>query len=204
MVTYCTATQVANFLQISAFDGSSTPSLTQVEDIIERKEDKIDDRTGHSWRERTVTDEYLRPSTVNRLGTGIRFKLKHRKIRAITKLERWDGSQWYDYVASGTEGRNADYWTNKTDGVVFINGVFSVFDEGVRATYTYGETTVNADIEEACVLFTAIDVLGMYDQQVNFVEDGGTINQPKSDKIQKWEDRANSILSDKAEIVMIG
>ena len=55
-VTYCAVTDIELRLRTS-FDGSTTPTETQVEDIINKSEDFIDKYTNHAWRTTTVTDE---------------------------------------------------------------------------------------------------------------------------------------------------
>ena len=201
MVTYTTSDKVAELLQVELFDTNSTPTKAQVERIIERKEGFIETRTTHAWKEVTVPKpEYVNPSTAYISGVGMKFNLNHRSIQGVTKIERWDGSEWYDFVASGTEGRNADYWVNETDGYVYLN-TRTVFPDGVRITYSYGETTVAPDIEDATTMLAAADVLTKYDGLVNFVEDGGTNTMSKDDKVTKWREEAKSIIDEHNEFV---
>ena len=60
MVAYCTANQVAAFLQVADFSGSTTPTTADVESFIEMAEERVDQLTDHAWatsRAKTVTEE---------------------------------------------------------------------------------------------------------------------------------------------------
>jgi hypothetical protein len=186
MVTYTTATKVANLLQIS-IGTTTTPTTSQVESIILRQEDYIDYRSNHSWRTTSVGTEYINPQTNYRLGSGVRFKLKHRKIKSITLLEIYDGSNWVDYVATKVEGRNNNYWINYTEGVVYILDRVSFFPDGVRASYTYGDE-INYMVEDIATKLSAIDVINTYDKMLNFPDDGSTTRPTHAQRIQSWND----------------
>ena len=46
---YCTASQVAEFLQVANFSGSTTPTSTVVESFIEMSQERINQLTDHAW-----------------------------------------------------------------------------------------------------------------------------------------------------------
>lgn len=203
-VVYTTSDKVAELLQLNVFDGSSTPTKVQVETIINRKEDFIDARSGHAWRIKTITKEYLTPATRYKLGTGIRFKLRHRNITTLAsgtdKLEVWDGTNWVDWVATRTQGRGNDFWANETEGAVYLN-TRQIFEDSVRATYRYGESSVSGVVEEIATKLAAIDVLTMYDPLTNFTEDGGTVNMSKEQKVNQWKEDVKNQMSEILEFV---
>ena len=47
--TYCSVGDVSDFLRVP-LTATTTPSSTQVEKIINRKEEELDRRIGHAWR----------------------------------------------------------------------------------------------------------------------------------------------------------
>jgi len=208
MVTYCTAAQVASFLQKKGgFSATTTPTTTDVEDLIERNEDYIDEETGHAWREKTVTDEYVdRPVPVP--GLGMRFTLRNRSVKTITtgsgdKIEVFDGNSFEDYAATKTEGRasTADYFVDKELGQVYIKDrIGAWYPKGFRATYRYGEATVARDIEKACILLTAADIITMNDRQGRFPDDGPSNKMSFDLRYQKWKDQAEDILASRKEL----
>ena len=208
MVTYCTAAQVASFLQKKGgFSATTTPTTTDVEDLIERNEDFIDEETGHSWREKTVTDEYVDRS-VPVCGLGMRFTLRNRSIKTITtgsgdKIEIFDGSSFEDYAATKTEGRasTADYFVDTELGQVYIKDrIGPWYPKGFRATYRYGETTVTRDIEKACILLTAADILTMNDRQGRFADDGPSNRLSHDRRHEMWKEEAMKILAGRKEL----
>lgn len=210
MATYCSAQDVADFLGVTTFSSSTTPTKTQVESFIEMNEDYIDNETMHTWREKTVTDEYhhIDKLTYNRR-EGIVIWLNHRKIRTFSssdgdKLEVWDGSDWTDYLTDKTEGRNNDFWVDYNDGVIFLNTILSsylprYFD--LRVTYRFGETSVKGDIKKACILLTARDVLMQDDRSILLPE--GTSNISLLNKAEQWKIKADEIIFSNKEIKLL-
>jgi len=53
---YASVEDVSDFLRIP-IDATTVPNTTQITKLIDRAQDKIDRRTGHAWRLRTVTQE---------------------------------------------------------------------------------------------------------------------------------------------------
>lgn len=201
VATYTTVDKVGNALGFndSFFDGSSTPTSTVITNFIERAEDRIDNRTGHAWRTKSVTTEYVRPTSIYRYGTGIRFDLKHRSITQVSSgtdlIEIWDGSNWVDWVATKTEGRSDDYWIDYRNGVVYINTYRRIFPHGLRVTYRYGESSVPGGIEEATTLMAATFILNSPEfATVLFTDDGGSTTLNHSQRLENWKKEITATL----------
>ncbi len=160
-ITYTTVAKVAQILGFAStyFNATSNPSSTIVESYIDAAESKLDDETGHSWRAAVVVKEYLRPTSVHSYGSGVGFKLLHRKIRSIQALEVWDGSTWLDWKTAKTEGRASDWWYDEEHGFVYLMTCSRLYPRGVRVSYTYGDTTVKSSISLAATILAAILVL---------------------------------------------
>mgnify|MGYP001603298505 CR=1 FL=1 len=207
-VTYTTHANVSNFLSLSAFSSSTTPTDTVVEGYINEMEDYIDRRCRHAWRTTTITDEYHHLENQYEYGTGIPVFLRHRTVKAMTsgtdKIEAFDGSSWVDWVANKTENRSTgDYWINYTDGIIYFKTLFfRIRADMIRVTYRYGETTVPKDIQHACTLLTAIKILQGEDRSVLLPE--GTSNISYSDKIQRWKKEAEDIIDRYVEFIVAG
>ena len=206
-VYYTTASKVAALLQVDAFDLNSTPTITQVEEIINRKEDEIDYFTNHSWREKTVTEELHTIEFRYNWLTGRPVYLNHRKVKTFDsnsgdKLEVWDGSNWVDWLTTYTEGRGNDFWVDYEQGIIYIK---SMLIKGIpiemRVTYRYGETTVPGDIEDACTKMVAIDLLTSDDRSVLLPE--GTSNIPLGNKQTIWRNDINRILTRRQEFIIV-
>ena len=218
-VTYCTSADVFVFLQLGAssdsnftgktdFDANTNPTQNTVENWIAESEDYIDQETMHAWRAVTVTKEQHHLEAPHyQLRDGSEIKLLHRNIRTLTSgtdlLEVWDGTQYLDYLANKTEGRNNDYWVNEQDGFIFVKTypAYTPRTFGVRVTYRFGDTSIPRDIKRACVLLTAIQLLSSEDRSVLLPE--GTSNIPYQSKSEKWQERADEIIAKRREIVLI-
>lgn len=195
-ITYTTVNKVANKLGFpdGYFNGSSTPTTTVIENMIDEVESRIDDETGHSWRATTVTKEYVSPSSVYLYGTGIKFKLQHRTIRSITALEVWDGTAWVDWKATKTEGRNDDYWYDDVNGFVYLVNLRRILPHSVRVTYVYGESTVKASITQLATLMAALAVLNMPEfSVVSFTQSGDARPSWESTK-STWQKEIDRII----------
>jgi|TARA_R110002012_G_scaffold322062_2_gene554403 hypothetical protein len=161
--TYCSVEDVADFLRIP-ISATTTPNKTQVEKIINRKEEELDRRIGHTFgRTKQVAKEIHDLPLLYTYGWGTPVFLKHRECQdfdtsAGDKIEVWQGadssytdvlqdSQWWDF--------------EPVYGRLFFRGyIFTILRKNrVRVTYRYGSATVPLDIEDSCVKLTAIDIL---------------------------------------------
>lgn len=219
MVNYVTSAQVFAFLQLgnnsdfegkNDFDINTIPTKLQVEEFIEENEDFINQETMHSWKEITVTNEVHHLEIPHyQFRDGSEIYLLHRKIKTLDsnsgdKLEVWNGSEYEDYLTTKQEGRNRDYWVNEELGVIFIKSYPFYLPRtlGVRVTYRFGETTVKKDIQQACKLLTARDILESDDRSV-LLPEGTDNSNTNGAKIRRWEIRANQIISNNREIPVI-
>lgn len=203
---YCTAEDVANFLQVSAFDESSTPTETQVKALIVDNEDWIDTETMHSWKTKTVTKEYHHLDLESRFHYNeVQIHLRNRSIKTFDsgeddKLEVWNGSSWEDYLTSKTEGRASDFWVNYEDGIIFLKTSKKFREFSVRVTYRFGDT-IKRDIKKACIYLTAIDILNS-DDRTNLLPEG-TQNVSYDTKINKWQEKADKIIASNKEFKVL-
>tara|TARA_Y100000590_G_scaffold68163_3_gene74224 strand:+ start:4283 stop:4906 length:624 start_codon:yes stop_codon:yes gene_type:complete len=162
-VTYCTVEDVADFLRIP-ITATTTPNKTQVEKIINRKEEELDRRIGHTFgRTKQVAKEIHDLPLLYTYGWGTPVFLKHRECQdfdssAGDKIEVWQGadssytdvlqdSQWWDF--------------EPVYGRLFFRGyIFTILRKNrVRVTYRYGSATVPLDVADACIKLVAIDIL---------------------------------------------
>ena len=217
--SYCTSLEIAEFLQVNDgadFSTSTKPKKTTVEAAINRVEDIIDGIIQHSWRAISITNEYhdyLIPSFAHRRPFGwVRGRqpdrgiyLKHRAIRSFVsgtnKIEIWTGSTWVDLALDANgyiEGRSDDFWIDYEGGVIyFIDETPAIGKKTCRITYDYGETSVDGDIKEICILLTAITLLSSEDRSVFVVE--GMDNLGLDSKATSWKEQADKLLERRKE-----
>jgi len=201
MATYTTVDNVAEQLGFPAgyFTTTTTPTTAAVEKFITRSEDRIDSRTGHAWREKTVNNEYTRASSLRRYEMGMRFNLIHRSIRTISKLEIWENGGWNDWVANKTEGRDEDYWLDYKHGAVFLLNIHRVAPHGVRVTYTYGETTVSGGIEDCATMMAAMKILNSPEFRVALFTQAGETKMNWDSEKDHWKLEIESVLGNNQE-----
>ena len=220
MPNYCTSSQVASFLQVPSFSGSTTPSGGHVDDFIDMAEGRIEELTNHAWstaKARTVTDERARVQTVrsNAINVRGRIQLAHYPILPLAggsgdTLKVWEGSAYVDYVASKTMGSSVtdvngkDFWVDTERGIIYIenyatHNMLNSSPQGVDAyvKYRYGDTTTPQDIKLATIYFTASTIAANDDLNLMQEADDSMDNATKS---QKFEDMAMKILTDNGRL----
>jgi len=219
-VTYATAAEVASLIRSCDFTACTTPTLLQVEDIINRKEDIIDQRTGHAYgRTKTITNEYHCLPLVYTYGWGTPIFLGHRDIRvkldmcaccAVTlqfcstagdKLELWQGSGGAQTFTDITD--NSCYQIIGDRGEMFIRGtLFTILrDNRLRITYRYGSTSVPNDIKDATIKMTALDLInGSFRMDIiPMGADGAKI----MDTSARWRDDIDRVVRNREEVFVL-
>jgi hypothetical protein len=126
---------------------SPTENEGQIEKAIDAATSYIEKRAGRVFEDNSPSPvdavEILDGKDTNRLYTH------NAPINAVSKLEYWDGTQWVEYDSTSypysfKSGSNIIYFT---DGHTFYAGW-----QNIRATFTYGYTTVPEDLKLACYL----------------------------------------------------
>ena len=204
-VTYCTVEDVADFLRIP-ITATTTPNKTQVEKIINRKEEELDRRIGHTFgREKTITKEIHDLPLLYTFGWGTPLWLQHRNCKPLNsssgdKIEIWQGaSSAYDDILNDTEW----YEFDEVYGRLYLRGfLFSIMRKNrVRVTYRYGDTTVPNDVEDACVKLTAIELLTTSLRMDQIPIGSNQLNIDQS--IKYWKDSIEECVLNRREVFLI-
>ncbi len=220
-VVYTTACDVAALIRSCPFTACTTPTLLQVEEIINRTEDVIDQRTGHTYgRTKQVIREYHDLSLLYTYGWGTPLYLQHREVRekldmcdccaptAIFCSTAGDKIELYQQGASATNNfsdiTNAGgYQVIGERGEVYLRGqLFTILrDNRVRITYRYGSATVPNDIKDAATKRTAVDLLtGSFRMDIIPMGADGT---KVVDAVGKWRDDIDKIVRNREEVFVI-
>jgi len=204
-VTYCTVDDIADFLRIP-ITATTTPNKTQVEKLINRNEEKLDRRIGHTFgREKTVTTEIHDLPLLYTFGWGTPIWLQHRNCKDLSsssgdKIEIWQGaSSAYDDILNDEEF----YEFDPVYGRLYLRGfLFSIMRKNrVRVTYRYGDATVPDDIEDACIKLSAIDLINT-SLRMDQIPFGGTqINVENSMKM--WLEDVEDCILNRREVFVI-
>lgn len=192
---YCSTDDVAQILQYNrpnGFTTSTTPSSVDVREYIYNAMEEIDQTTGHAWRERKLTDyEYHNIDNYHLRATGIPIHLNHRNIKQFDSskgdvIEIWNGAEWEDFLSTGEEGRNKDYWVDYELGTLYLRTwLWLERPVGIRVKYRYGETYVPSDIKKACAELTAVQILYGEDRSVLLPEGSSNIDYDSKVKYLK-------------------
>lgn len=199
---YCTVADVSDFLRIP-INATTSPTKAQVEKIINRKEEYLDRRIGHTFgRNKTITKEIHDLALLYTYGWGTPIYLQHRNCRALDssqgdKIEIWEGaSSNYTDILGNTEW----YEFDETYGRLYLRGyLFSIMRKNrVRVTYRYGDTTVPDDVKDACVKLTCIELLNTSLRMDTLPMGGNAINPQQSMNV--WKADVEEIIGERAEV----
>lgn len=225
MVAYCTANQVAAFLQVADFSGSTTPTTSDVESFIEMAEERIDQLTDHAWataRAKSVTEERVRIQRVvsNAINDRGRIQLKHYPILAFTqhatpsfaqtngKVQIWDGGSYVDYLDSDnskdmgttTDVVDKDFWTDTERGTVYINSyntlnLLNSSPSGVDGYVSYKYATASTPDDIKQACIYFTAATIAANDDLNLMQEGDD-SMDNSTKSQRFEEMAMKILKD--------
>jgi hypothetical protein len=206
VTTYCSVEDVSDFLRVP-ITATTTPNKKQVAKIINRKEEELDRRIGHTFgRSKTVSREVHDLPLLYTYGWGTPLFLKHRNCRDLDasqgdKIEIWEGagsqftdilgnSQWYDF--------------EPVYGKLFLRGyIFTIIRKHrCRITYRYGDDdAVPLDIQDACIKLTAIDLLNS-SFRMDILPTGANGIDVGSSKME-WRSDVEGVIENRQEIFFI-
>tara|TARA_R100000773_G_C4181331_1_gene90931 strand:+ start:43 stop:792 length:750 start_codon:yes stop_codon:yes gene_type:complete len=225
MVAYCTANQVAAFLQVADFSGSTTPTTADVESFIEMAEERVDQLTDHAWataRAKSVTEERVRIQRVvsNSINERGRIQLKHYPIIAFSqhatpslaqtngKVQIWEGGGYVDYLDSDnsktmgtvTDVVDKDFWADTERGIVYINSyntlnLLNSSPSGVDGYVSYKYATASTPDDIKQATIYFTASTIAMNDDLNLMQEGDD-SMDNSTKSQRYEDMAMKILKD--------
>ena len=206
VTTYTTAAKVQGALQFSeAFSVTTSPTLAQVNSLINRKEDRIDQMLKHGWRVKTSNELLLSPSFLD-YQNGLRFDLPNYSVKELDSLEGdvlevFDGREYIDYLGTKTNGRTNDYWLDLQKGVLYIRGgVNPRVRQSIKIKYRYGDSAVTGDIEDLATYMVCIDILNMWQKNITLTDDGGSKTSSQDQRITYFKEQVKEILNSKSSI----
>ena len=206
VTTYTTADKVQGALQFSeAFSVTTSPTLAQVNSLINRKEDRIDQMLKHGWRVKTSKELLLSPSFLD-YQNGLRFDLPNYSVKELDSdqgdvLEVFNGREYIDYLGTKTNGRIDDYWLDLQKGVLYIRGgVNPRVRQSIKIKYRYGESAVTGDIEDLATYMVCIDILNMWQKNITLTDDGGSKTSSQDQRITYFKEQVKEILNSKSSI----
>ncbi len=220
MPTYCTATQVAALLHSPDFTGSSTPTTTEVGELIDRAEAEIERRTSRAFKIVTITNEYhsLYPHGIYMLNFPPRVHLRHPNVQTFAggsgdKFEVRSPT-FVDWIAdaSFTEGEDQDYWATYEEGTVYLLRKYPLIwrPNQIRVTYRYGGTGTPDDIalpqnkwvEDICAKMAGIMIMERF-QEVSGAGGAGPGIMDNAEVIRNWTEEINEKLDEETWLTRV-
>ncbi len=212
MVTpvYCTVADVSDFLRVP-ITATTTPNKTQVEKLINRKEEELDRRMGHAWRTKKITRELHDLPLLYTFGWGTPIFLHHRNIYEFDvdqgdKIEIWEGaaSNWTNIL-----GNESWYDVNYERGTVHLRGyIFSILRKNrCRVTYRYGgenfagDTEIPFDIQDCVVKMVALEIINTSFRMDTIPMGGEGINIGQVKR--EWREDIEKCINNRREIFVI-
>ena len=206
MVTYyASVADVSDFLRVP-ITATTTPNKVQVEKLINRKEEELDRRIGHTFgRSKQIVRENHDLPLIYTYGWGTPIFLQHRNIRDLDaaegdKIEIWKGAASdYDDIL----GNDHWYEVEPTYGRIFLRGfLFSILRKyRVRITYRYGDLTVPDDIKDACIKLVARDILSTSFRMDTLPMGGNALSWQES--IAMWIEDVDRCVDNRKEVFII-
>lgn len=202
---YCLPQDVADLLNLT-FDEESKPSSDQVQKLINNKQDLIDRKTKHAWREVKVTDELHDLEGAFQYGHGYDVDLHHRVIRTFDsaqgdKVQYWNGSDWQDLLTGIT--LNSGIVVHYDRGIISFKSysLSWIMHRRFRVTYRYGEIVVPKSIREICAKMVAIEIANgaLFWRVLPMGGDRKAIDET----IREWREDIKDALADYEEVVAI-
>jgi hypothetical protein len=205
--SYCTPADVYEFLNLrwpdGAFDATTVPSLTAVENIIHRQEAYIDKMTRKSWRPNIAWEYY----DFNLAGISLRKK----PVSEVLKVEIWNGTEFENRIF----GRNEEvFFVSKTNQIKFSRlfllparftglnkGYYGAgigeFSDGVRIKYMYGRNRLTdsdegVTLNDVAIKLAAIQLLTHHDYTKILTT--GANSMDIQSKIMQWREEVKDTL----------
>jgi len=210
--TYANVCDVGALMR-TTFTCASTPNTAQIETIINRMEERIDQRTGHTYgRTKIATRCWQDMSLTYTFGWGTFASLKHREIAVCAtdglhlcftagdRVEIWNGgSNSFNDITEAT----GQYEVIAERGEIYFRGfIFSILRKNrARITYRYGSATVPGDISDACIKMTAVDLIGGSFRMdvIPMGADGATVDVT----VRMWKEDIDRVIRNREEVYVI-
>ena len=229
MPSYCTANDVAAFLQVDDFSGSTTPTSTDVEAFIDMAEGRIEELTNHAWstaKVRTVTDERARVQTVrsNAINVRGRIQLAHYPINNFStnatpnftntngNVKIWEGSAYVDYcdsangkdIGTSVTDVDGDMWVDTERGIIYIenyatHNMLNSSPAGVDAYVSYEYGDATTPQDIKLATIYFTASTIAANDDLNLMQEADD-SMDNATKSQKFEDMAMKILTDNGRL----
>jgi hypothetical protein len=201
---YTTPTRISQFLQLRQdFSSTTSPSIAEVERLIERVESRIDRYSTNSWKPNFRQDEFYEFSRYA-------IVLKRSPVIKMIEMAIWDGASYNVML----EGRAQDYFVDDKTGIVPLTRLLSIpftytrsaiytwgfgeFKRAVRMNYVWGrdfdEDVASGQVEDITTKLVSADLISNYDYTTMVPQ--GTDRFSLDQKVAGWRETADERLEE--------
>ena len=158
MATYCTADDVKNYLNSSAFSSTDStgdfPSDSVINSMIENNEEIIDELCDTIFTTKEVTEYYDHDASNDLL------ILDHYPVVSVSAVYELQSDYSYEELTE-TRDRDMDdsyYLKDEKAGIIILSDPITDVD-AYKVTYTYGYSSVPKYVKKLCILMTVRDII---------------------------------------------
>lgn len=133
---------------------------------------------------------------------GIPVKLTRDTIQTID-YSKGDKVEVRRYGSEWTVVPNGAIWCDESKGIIYIKTIFFQKDASVRVTYRYGRGPCPQDIKQACLLKTAMLIVGTDWYRQRFPQAPG-FDPLKQETLNQWVWTIKDILRSHSDLISCG
>ena len=228
-MVYCTRNEVAAFLQVEDFSGSTTPSDSDVDSFITMAMSRVEQLTDHAWataRAKEVTEERVRVQRVrsNVVNLRGRMQLRHYPILTFSQhatpsfsntngnIQIWTGGSYVDFLdsdngktlGSSVTDTGKNLFVDTERGIIYIDN-YSTFNmvnsspQGVDAYVSYKYATANTPEDIKLATIYFTASIIVANDDLN-VSQATEGSMDNRTKSEKYEEMGMKILTDHSRI----
>jgi len=204
---YCDPNDVSRFFdKVDVFSSSTSPTRSEVNQLIIERSEYIDRQTDHAFRANQVLEELKDMEGPYYFDAGIPVALSKRDIRPLKASEGdalgvWNGNDYENWVESDeyAQGRDEDYWIDRGGGILYIRDRY-VFNRHpqLRITYRYGTEETPQDVKMATAKLVASDLIER-EQFTRNVSGTGDPPVPGGEATKRYREDAQRVIQRRKE-----
>ena len=200
--TYCTVQDVLDYLAID----NTEINTTQLENIINQKEDYLDDALYHTFRTKYIRNELHSLQHEYLYGGGVRIPLRHRYIHDFNTAHATepDKVELLSYDAEYiTLQHDSQYTIEGPAGILYLRRIPFNFERersfrSLRVTYHYGETPIPSWVKELMSKIVSVHLLRTSWQKLPIGSDFDT-----GGIIDRWQKEVDDTIAQHSHLTIV-
>jgi len=205
--TYCSYTDVLDFLVIDPNDAGVKVSSALIDNVIEQKEDYLDSVLHHAYRTIYIKEELHNFDHKLIWGAGLRIPLFHRQVHDFNdgtgatpdEVKILNNAGTYEVLAQDS------YSVDNSIGSIYLRNFPILYNNYLdtylmKISYHYGETTVPGWLKELTAKMVAVHLIRNAQQRLPFSTNDLDM---LLDNLQIWQKEIEEDITRHADMVVI-